>query len=132
VHRRAASLYRKVQVESASPPRILLEVYRRIGEDVQQARECMAARDFRGKGKAIDHALALFGQLEEALDHAAAPDLCRNLADAYAFCRGRLLLASARLDPRPLAEVDRVLGPIHEAFEKIIDKPVVVPPPPGR
>jgi flagellar biosynthetic protein FliS len=123
LHQRAASLYRRIQVESASPPRVLLEVFRRLVEDVQRARECIAARDIPGKARAVDHALALLGQLDGMLDHAVAPELCRQLAEAYAFCGKQLLLASASLDTGPLANVDVVIGAIRDGFGQLVDRP---------
>jgi flagellar protein FliS len=124
--RRATRQYRKVQLESAPPQRVLLEIYRRLDEDLQAARRCIAARDIQGKARAVDHALALLGQLEGALDHGLAPALCQDLAAAYAFCRNRMLLASVQLDPAPLSEIEQVLRPIREAFAQVID-----PTPPG-
>jgi flagellar protein FliS len=121
--RRGADRYRAVQIESAPPPRVLLEIYRRLELDLQGARRCLAAQDLEGKARAVDHALALLGQLEAALDHALAPALCRDLAALYDFCKNRLLLASVRLDPAPLDEAERALAPIREAFRAVIDPP---------
>ena len=126
---RAARHYLKVQLESAPPQRLLLEVFRRLGRDLEDVRQCLSARDIPGKARAVDHALALLGQLEGALDHAAAPGLCRNLATVYAFCKSRLLLASIQLDAAPLYEIEQALGPIREAFEQVIDRPAAPPPP---
>jgi len=123
---RAARLYRRVHLESAPPPRLLLEVFSHLDQDLEAARRAIAALHVPAKARAIDHALALLGQLEAALDHQAAPALCRDLAASYAFCKQRLLLASARLDPAPLEDVARVLGPIRQAFEQVIERP---PPP---
>ncbi len=53
-----------------------------------------------------------------ALDPALVPELCRNLALGYAFCKGRLLQASLEMETAPLDEAARVLSPIHEAFEQ--------------
>jgi flagellar protein FliS len=117
-----ASVYRKVQAESSSRPRLLLELFRRLAADLRAARACIEARDVGGKARALDHALAILGQLEEGLDHDRAPELCRNLAGCYASCRQRLLRAGRRLETAPLDEAVRLLAPIHEAFEEVIER----------
>lgn len=115
--RRAASHYRAVSLESAAPPRLVLEAFRRLDEDLRRLRRCLEARDVAGKARAADHALALLGELEGALDHAAAPPLARELATVYGFCRRQVVLASLQLEPAPLDEAERVLAPVREAFE---------------
>ncbi len=110
----------KLQAESAPPRRVLLELYHRLDADLRHARACIEAGDVAGKAEAVDHAFAILGQLEVALDHGLAPDLCRNLAISYAFCKGRLLQASLEMETAPLDEAARVLSPIHEAFEQVV------------
>lgn len=117
---RGASRYRKVQLESAPPPRVLLELLGRLEADLAQAARSLSARDIQGKARAVQRALAVLGELEAALDHEVAPELCRNLAGLYRYCSSRILLASVRLDPAPLAEVAAHLQPVREAFEEVV------------
>src|SRR5215470_4269067 len=118
MYNRAANVYRKVFVDSAPPSRILDELYAGLLQDCQDATRCILSMDRAGKGKHISRALAILGEIEAALDRKAAPELTQNLAALYSFARARLFAASVNMDARPLAEVERVLRPIREAFQE--------------
>ena len=114
----AASVYRRVFLESASPGRVLDELYGALLQDCAQAERLIAARDVAGKGRAIAHAIDILTELTAALDHQAAPELCVNLSRLYLFARDRLIEANVHMAAPPIADVVRVLGPIREAFQK--------------
>ncbi len=118
---RGANAYRSTQLTLAPPPRLLLEVFRNLAEALRRAQAFLVVGDLTGKATAIDQSLALLGELETALDPAAAPDLCANLAGLYRFCSERVLQASVELTLEPLQEVEQVLQPVREAFQAIID-----------
>lgn len=111
-----------IDTEAGLPRAALLDLHRRLDAALRQARACIEAGDVAGKTTAVDHAFAVLGQLEVALDHALSPELCRDLAFSYAFCKGRLLQASEELETAPLDEAARVLAPIHEAFERVAER----------
>jgi flagellar protein FliS len=113
---RAANAYRRVFVESAQPTRILDELYGALLSDCRRGIDAIKAGDFAAKGVVIRRALDITGELMAALDHGAAPDLCRNLAALYLFVRGRLKQANLKMDVRALEEVERVLAPLRAAF----------------
>lgn len=112
----ALQAYRRVQLVSA-PPRHLLEgLYARLHADLADARRAIAAGDAPARERAVDHALAILVLLESALDHAAAPQLCANLAAVYRFAFTRIFTGSVEGDAAPLAEAEQVLRPVSEAF----------------
>lgn len=113
---RGANAYRRAHVESAPPTRLLEEMFTYLENDLRTAAECITTRDIHGKARACDRALAILSDLEAALDHNAAPELCQNLARLYRFSSDRILEASIRLDTKPIAEVQQVLAPIIDAF----------------
>lgn len=115
---RAANAYRKVFVESAAPTRILDELYGALLADCRRGAESIRSGDVAGKGVAIGRALAIVGELQAALNHEAAPDLCRNLAALYQFVRGRLTKATLRMDASALEEIERVVAPLREGFQR--------------
>ncbi len=112
---KAAAAYRRTHVAS-SPGRILEALLRRLRRDLEDAKGAIEVKDFAGKGKAISHALAILGELDAALDHASAPELCGSLASLYGFVEQRLVAASARMDPGLIDEAGRVLSTLEEAF----------------
>ncbi len=115
---RAANAYRKVYVESAQPARILDELYAGLIADCRRGAEHIRAGDAAGKGVAISRALAILGELQAALDHGAAPELCRNLAALYVFVRGRLRRANLQMDAQALEDIERVIAPLREGFQR--------------
>ncbi len=115
---RGAQAYKQVYLESASPTRLLDELYLRLLRDMDQARELIRARDPGGKGTAISHALAIVDELSLALDRQSAPELCSNLSRLYGFVSARLLAANLSMDEKPLAEAARVVETLRDAFLK--------------
>ena len=116
MYARAAAAYRRVYLESASPSRIVDELFCRLLSDCEEAAALMGAGDLSGKGSALGHALAIVDELSASLDAEAAPDLCGNLARLYDYVRGRLIAANLRLEPRLLDEAERVVRVLREAF----------------
>lgn len=113
---RYAQAYQRVYLESASPTRVLDELYTRLLRDLDDGARCIAAGDIEGKAAATNHAVDIVLQLAAALDRSHAPALCDNLERLYDFVRSRVLDASVRLDARPLAEAAGVVRTIRDAF----------------
>lgn len=116
--RRAANIYRTVDLESAPKGLILERLFDRFARDVADARAGILARDVPKKGAAIDHAMQIVCQLEAALDRTAAPELCANLAAVYNYVTQRLMKASLEMKTAPLDDVVRVMTPIADAFRE--------------
>jgi flagellar secretion chaperone FliS len=119
MYARAARAYKNVSVESAPPPRVLDELLGRAVADCHEARAKIAAGDRGGKGKAISHAVQICGELIAALDFKAAPELCANLASLYDFIINRLTAANIGSDVAPLAEAEKTLQTLRDAFAQV-------------
>ena len=115
----AANAYRRVHLESASPARLLDELYVRLLADMEDAGRHLAAGDLAGKGLAISHALAIVGELQAALDPRGSPVLCANLARLYDFTVDRLTNANVKADAAPLLEARRVIATLQDAFGQV-------------
>jgi len=116
MHNRAANAYRRVYLESATPTRMLDELYARLLRDCARARAAILARDATGKGREIAHALQILEVLGSSLDGSAAPELVARIAALYRFCGDRLTAASVAFDAAPLAEVERIVTTLRESF----------------
>lgn len=119
MHARAANAYRRVDLESAPKHQILDRLFERFAQDVTAARAAIAARDIVAKGAQIDHALAIVTELAASLDHAAAPELCANLAALYDFVTVALTEANATMKPEPLDRATRVMTELATAFRQV-------------
>ena len=112
----AASAYRRVDLESAPKHQILDQLFGRLLVDVDRARQAIVGGDIKAKAVAIDHAIQIVGELRASLDHAAAPELCANLAALYDYTIARLTRASAYLEPKVLDEVAVIALQLRQAF----------------
>lgn len=123
MYARAVRSYQKVNLESASPARLLDELYERLLRDIAQAGEAIAARDPVKKGETIGHALAIVAELRAALDHRAAPELTGRLDGLYAFITARLTRANVHWDRAALAEVPPLVVTLRDAFREAAARP---------
>jgi len=116
MYARAAGSYKKVSIDSATPERVLDEVFVRFARDCTQARACIASNDPVTGRAHLAHALELLWALRGALDRQAAPEVCDNLALLYQFARERLLEATVKMQPEPILEAESILSGIQSGF----------------
>jgi len=116
---RAASVYRNVFIDSASPTKTLDEVYERILLHCREAAEGIGRKDFGGKGVAISKALAFVAALESSVDVHAAPELAQNLLRLYCFVAEKLTEANIKVVAKPLREAEQVIVVLRDAFRQV-------------
>jgi flagellar protein FliS len=119
MYTRAANAYRRVDLESAPRTQIVERLFERFDRDLVVARDAFAKRDILTKSSAIDHALQIVSELAASLDHAAAPELCAQLAALYDFVSHQLVIASAKLAAEPLDQARRVMAELGDAFRQV-------------
>ncbi len=112
-----ANAYKTVGVQSASPQRILDEVFQRIHLDCQRALTAIDAGDVPERCEQITHALKLVGALETSLDSEMAPELCANLVQLYTYVRQRLVDANLEGDASALREAMELVSEVHGSFQ---------------
>lgn len=118
MHARATNAYRRVYVESAEPGQVLDHLYTALSADLRRAGEAIRAGDPASKGAAVSHALSIVSELNGALDHKSAPELCKNLASLYGFVTSRLMEASASMDAELLPPAEKVVETLADAFRQ--------------
>jgi flagellar biosynthetic protein FliS len=119
MYARKLNAYKKVHLETASPARMLDELFARCLRDLDECRAFIASKDVVKKSALADHALAIIGELDAALDHSTAPDLCRNLAGVYAYAREQVIAGSAQMSPEPIDRASSVLRSLREGFASV-------------
>lgn len=117
MHARAANTYRRVDLDSAPRSQIVERLFERFAKDTETARVAIGARDIVGKAAALDHAMQIVTELAASLDHAAAPELCANLAALYDYVNQQLTDANVTLTTEPLDRANRVMSELGEAFK---------------
>jgi flagellar protein FliS len=111
-----ANAYKTVGVQSASPQRILDEVFQRIRLDCQRAITAIENDDIPERCAQLGHAIKLVDALETSLDKEMAPDLCNNLVQLYGYVRSRLVDANVKGEADAINEAMELVGEVHESF----------------
>jgi flagellar protein FliS len=104
---------------SADPIELVHILYEHTVEMVRNARHYLAAGDIPARGKAISRAIAALEELDGSLDRQAGGSLSQNLAGLYQYMRLRLLTANIQQQDAPLAEVEKLLRTLAEAWSAI-------------
>ncbi len=110
--------YQRIQLETASPADLILRLYDVLARDLQRAE--MAMRDgapLEESHGALIHAQEVVIELLASLDMNAG-DLSQQLADLYQYWYQRLVRANVAKDASAVAEVLKLLHPIHRAWSE--------------
>lgn len=122
--RQSAGLYQQVGVESqlanATPHALVAMLFDGFMEALAQARGAIRNRDAAAKGMAIGRAVRILDEgLRAGLDVSAGGTLARDLGDLYAYITHRLTLANLRNDEEGVAECQRLMQPLRDAWTAI-------------
>jgi flagellar protein FliS len=91
-------------------------LYRGALETVQMARRAVAAGDIRRRSGSVSKAIEIMTELATSLNHEKGGTISRNLAELYDYMIRRLIEANTHQLGGPLAEVERLLSDLLEAW----------------
>lgn len=116
--------YRSIGVETgvstANPHKLIALLFDGVQESMAQARGALRDRQVQAKGRAIGRAVRIVEEgLKGGLDLTAGGELARNLHDLYAYLTLRLTQANLNSDDAALAECQRLIEPIANAWAAI-------------
>ena len=118
----AARKYQSVQIESSSPPQLLLALYDGCIRFCKAAQIQIESGDVAGKGVSISKAVAILGELRSTLDHDTAPELCDSLERLYVFFQEQLSLANIKMDREIIDPVVTLLTDLRGAWGEAVAK----------
>ena len=129
--RRFASAYQQVALQTsvtgATPHQLIGLLFDAFFTAVHRARGAMQRKDLAAKGAAIAQAVRIVDEgLKAGLDVKAGGRLAADLADLYAYVCLRLMQANLHNDEAALAECERLIQPLAEAWTAIGQRPEVV------
>ncbi len=118
-----ATLYAKVgletDVQAASPHRLVAMLFDGLYDAMAQASQAMQAGNVELKGRALSRAVRILDEgLRAGLDMSAG-QLAVDLRELYGYVCLRLTQANLRNDLDAIAECQRLLGPVREAWTAI-------------
>jgi flagellar protein FliS len=111
--------YLETRVMSADPVELINILYEYATLRVQEARTALAQGEISNRSKAITSAIAILAELNSSLDHNLGGEIAANLARLYRYMTERLTLANLKRADEPLAEVERLLKTLGEAWQTI-------------
>ncbi|MDJ0761582.1 MAG: flagellar export chaperone FliS [Myxococcota bacterium] len=117
--------YRKVQLETANPGRILLMLYDAAIRFVRLAKQQIEAGDMAAKGIALSKAYAIIAEFINALDHDKAPELCQNLEAIYGFMLEKMSEANTLMTAEPLIPVLTHLVDLRATWAEAVAKAAI-------
>lgn len=115
--------YLDVQVRTASPLALVVQLYDAALQQVEAARGHDEAGRVRERGAAISRALAIVGELRSSLDFEQGAEVARNLEELYAYASERLLEANRGGAPEALAAATAALAPLRSAWRELSERP---------
>ena len=120
----AGGLYQQVGVETrlagASPHQMVAMLFDGYMEAVAQARGAMRSGQLGAKGAAVSRAVRIVEEgLRAGLDLQGGGSLARDLHELYGYLTMRLTLANLHNDEAGLAECQRLMEPLRDAWTAI-------------
>ncbi len=116
---RAAAQYLETQVRSRTPLELVVLLYDSAMLAGQTALDAMTRRDIAARSRALSKMMAIVSELQSTLDMERGGEIAANLDALYDWITSRLVDATTRQDPAPLAEALRVLDTLRESWRTI-------------
>lgn len=122
-----ADAYRQVGIETgvagADPHKLVAMLFDGCIDAIASARGAMRAGQIEPKGRAIGRAVRIVDEgLRACLNLKDGGALAQDLHDLYGYLLMRLTMANLRNDEAGLAECQRLLEPLREAWTGIADR----------
>lgn len=108
------------EILTADPVRLTQMLYRGAVDSITTARRYLKLGDIRARSRAISKAMAIVTELSLSLNHTTGGDVSKNLAELYAYTEKLLIQANREQSDPPLAEAERLLSTLLEAWESCI------------
>lgn len=111
--------YLNDEILTADPVKLVQLLYGGAIEAVTRARTMLAQGDIMARSAAVTKAIEIIAELSSSLDHERGGELSGRLASLYDYMQRRLIDAHREQADPPLAEVDRILHTLEEAWSEV-------------
>lgn len=105
------------RITQANSTQLIVILYEMLLSYLEESREALESEDSAAFHEAVRKARGCINELIGSLhmEYEPAPALMQ----LYLFCIRRLANGEVRSDPQPLGEIEQVIQPLHDAYEKI-------------
>ena len=111
--------YEEASLVGSSPARLVTALYKGAIDACVHAQRCFETGDIMGRSRAVTKIVNILTELIAALDHQASPELSANLKRLYSYMQQRVLAAHTQKIAAPLAEVEKLLREMIEAWHQV-------------
>ena len=119
MQRNGTQSYRKTNVMTADPKRLILMCYDGAIDTLKIGKQRMAERDYEGKSKAFTKAQDIINELLCALDFEKGGSVAKNLDSLYNYMLRRIIDADLKKNVGAIDEVIAMLSELKTAWEEI-------------
>ncbi len=112
--------YLQDEILTADPVRLVQLLYSAAIDSVRNARRFLNDGDIRARSNSITKAMEILAELASSLDHKKGGKLSGQLAQLYDYMQRCLVTANAEQSEGPLAEVERLLCTLDEAWQQLL------------
>ena len=109
--------YHEDEVLSADPVKLIQLLYRGATDSIAAARRHLRSGDIQARSRAISKAMAIVTELSLSLDHEKGGELSASLEVLYGYIEKLLIRANTEQSDPPLAEAERLMSTLTEAWE---------------
>jgi flagellar protein FliS len=124
--------YLEAEVLGADPVQLVIILYRAAIRAVGAARRHLKAGAIRERSRQITKACEIVHELMRSLDHHRGGEISHSLAELYAYMQTQLMEANIKQIDPPLAEVEKLLSTLLDAWQAATSTPAQPPAEPAN
>lgn len=113
-----ATVYRDMEVLSASPERLVVLLYEQLLVSLQRVRIAIETKDIEMRCKHLDRSRSILGELLSTLNHERGGAIASQLSSLYAFLLAELIETSRTQDPVRVSRVIGIASDLRDAFSQ--------------
>ncbi len=114
----AKSVYREIDIQSATPLQLVVALYDAILQDIRGAMAAQKHNDIEERTSQVKHCLLVVAQLQSRLDFENGGEVAKNLDRFYSMIRGKLLEASIKASADAFGAIADMVAPIRSAWNE--------------
>jgi flagellar protein FliS len=114
--------YRKTNVVTADPKRLVLMCYEGAIDSLKIGKQKLAEKDYEAKGKALIKAKDIIYELKSSLNFEEGGTIATNLDSLYNYMLRRITEADLQNDVQAIDDVIGMLGELKSAWEEIFNE----------
>ncbi|MBI1749431.1 MAG: flagellar export chaperone FliS [Acidobacteria bacterium] len=114
-----ARSYKQFAAGSASPVGLVVMLYDAAMSSLERATQAVDAGDTEKRSAALNHVLAVIGELQGCLNFERGGEVAQRLERFYSVARGKVLEAHIKVSRKMLEELSGQFASLREAWQEV-------------